>query len=179
MNRKVAPFKCPYCDTGIMRPAKVPYEMTFRGKSYTIPDADVMACDKCGEFVFAPGQSDALQRRASDLARKDMGLLTGAEIAAFRKQHGLTQSELERVLGAPRKSVARWEIGSVLQSKTVDTFLRLLMTRPDLLYDLLEAPLEEGIHVQGRKRLDEYVDPEEVLLEQEENGDYIKVALAA
>ena len=133
-------FDCPFCDGGTDAKTQAPYQVEFRGKEYLVPDADVMACDHCGEVFFAPGQSDALQRRASDMAREDMGLVTGAQIAAFRKKHGLTQAVLERAIGAPPKSVARWEIGSVLQSRTVDTFLRLLISHPELLEELSPSP---------------------------------------
>lgn len=133
-------FSCPFCDGGTVAKTQAPYRVEFRGKEYLVPDADVMACDHCGEVLFAPGQSDAFQRRAADIAREDMGLVTGAQIAAFRKRNGLTQAALERALGAPPKSVARWEIGSVLQSRTVDTFLRLLMSHPELLKELSPSP---------------------------------------
>ncbi|MCE5253042.1 MAG: type II toxin-antitoxin system MqsA family antitoxin [Actinomycetia bacterium] len=138
MTSPTTPFECPICDGGTVRLAKIPYAIEFRGKEYVVPEADVMVCDKCGEVFFAAGQSDALQRRASDMARRDMGLLTGAEISAFRKENGLTQAQFERALGAPPKSLARWEIGTVLQSHTVDTFLRVLMAHPALLAELLE-----------------------------------------
>lgn len=138
MSCSLPPFRCPMCDRGTVSAGKVPYAVTFRGKDYQIPDADVMACSECGEVFFAPGQSDALQRRASDLARQDMGLLTGAEIAAFRKGQGLTQAQFERALKAPPKTVARWEIGTVLQPHAVNTFLRVLIAHPELLAELLE-----------------------------------------
>ena len=141
MITRVRSFRCPACDRGTVRETTTAYGVEFRGKAYVVPDAEVMACSHCEEIFFGPGQSDALQRRASDLAREDMGLLTGAEIAEFRKQHGLTQAQFERVLGAPAKSVARWEIGSVLQSRTVDTFLRVLMNHPALLEELTLLPV--------------------------------------
>ena len=111
--------------------------MTFRERAYTVPDAEVLRCDSCGEVFFAPGQSDSLQRAASDLARRAMGLVTGAEIAEFRGVLGLTQAEFEAALGVPPKTVARWEIGSVLQSRAADRFLRVLMAHPGLVTELV------------------------------------------
>jgi putative zinc finger/helix-turn-helix YgiT family protein len=98
-----------------------------------------MRCDSCGEVFFAPGQSDALQRAASDVARAEMGLVTGAEIARFRASRGLTQAQLEAALDVPAKTVARWEIGSVLQSRAADRFLRVLRAHPELVGELLNG----------------------------------------
>lgn len=138
MAGSLSSFSCPVCDGGTVRLTSLPYPVKFRDREYVVPDAEVMACEKCGEVFFAPGQSDALQRRASDLAREDMGLLAGADIAALRKRSGLTQAQFESALGAPAKSVARWEIGTVLQSRTVDRFLRVLVAHPELLAELVD-----------------------------------------
>jgi putative zinc finger/helix-turn-helix YgiT family protein len=127
---------CPVCTTGVLRTARVPYEVTFRDCAYTVPDAEVTRCDSCGEVFFAPGQSDALQRTASDMARRGMDLLTGTEIARFRSTLRLTQAQLETALGVPAKTVARWEVGSVLQSRAADRFLRLLIAHPELVEEL-------------------------------------------
>jgi putative zinc finger/helix-turn-helix YgiT family protein len=110
--------------------------VSFRDQAYTVPEVEALHCDSCGEVFFAPGQSDALQRAASDLARRAMGLVTGAEIAGFRTSQGLTQAEFEAALGVPPKTVARWEIGSVLQSRAADRFLRVLIAHPALVKEL-------------------------------------------
>jgi putative zinc finger/helix-turn-helix YgiT family protein len=117
--------------------ACIPYDVTIRDRVYAVPDAEVWQCDSCGEIFFAPGQGDALQRKAADAARPELGLLTGKEIADFRKSLGLTQAELERAMGVPEKTVARWEIGSVLQSCAADRFLRVLISHPFLVAELL------------------------------------------
>ena len=119
--------------------ACIPYDVTIRDRVYTVLDAEVMQCDSCGDIFFAPGQGDALQRKAADAARPELGLLTGWEIADFRKSLSLTQAELERAMGVPPKTVARWEIGSVLQSRAADRFLKVLITHPALVAELLAA----------------------------------------
>jgi len=131
------PFSCPACRRGMVVEACVPYDVTIRDRVYAVPDAEVWQCDSCGEIFFAPGQGDALQRKAADAARPELGLLTGKEIADFRKSLSLTQAELERVMGVPPKTVARWEIGSVLQSCAADRFLRVLISHPFLIAELL------------------------------------------
>ena len=144
-TRKPGYSDCPICAHGTIGQARIPYEVTFRNQVYSVPDAEVECCDSCGEVFLAPGQSDALQRKASDIARVEMDLLTGAEIVAFRKALGLTQRELELVMSVPAKTLARWEIGSVLQSRAADRFLRVLMAHPELVVELLgqeETPVK-------------------------------------
>lgn len=79
------PFGCPVCRRGMVVEACIPYDVTIRDRVYTVPDAEVMQCDACGDIFFAPGQGDALQRKAADAARPELGLLTGREITDFRK----------------------------------------------------------------------------------------------
>lgn len=137
-THNLKPFHCPVCESGMVADARAPYDVTFRDRVYTVPDAEVMQCGSCGEVFLAPGQSDTLQRIAADAVRTEMGLLTGKEMADFRKSHGLTQAELEKVMGVPEKTVARWEVGSVLQSRAADRFLRVLMAHPSLIPELLD-----------------------------------------
>jgi putative zinc finger/helix-turn-helix YgiT family protein len=135
--KKIEPFKCPICLRGTVRDACVALDVPIRERVYSVPDADAMRCDACGELFFAPGQGDALQRKAADTARPQLGLLTGKAIADFRTSLGLTQAQLEKAMAVPPKTVARWEIGSVLQSCAADRFLRVLMAHPELVAELL------------------------------------------
>ncbi|CAN5918635.1 hypothetical protein BH11GEM2_BH11GEM2_34560 [soil metagenome] len=94
-------------------------------------------CADCGEFYFAPGEMDAMMKRASGIVRAEEGLLLPEQIKAFRKGIGLTQPQLEDLLGAGPKTVGRWEKGTVIQNGATDTLLRLLMDIPDALQHLL------------------------------------------
>jgi len=65
-------------------------------------------CTDCGEELYAPGQMDATQRRASDLIPKQDGLFLPEEIRAIREALGLTQHAFERLPGrAARGSATR------------------------------------------------------------------------
>ena len=138
-TNNVLPFKCPMCQEGVVQQACISLDVPIRDRPYTVVDAEVMQCTACGEVFFAPGQGDALQRKAADMARPGLGLLTGKEIADFRKSLGLTQAQLERALAVPPKTVARWEIGSVIQSCAADRFLRVLIAHPELVTELLAS----------------------------------------
>jgi HTH-type transcriptional regulator/antitoxin MqsA len=92
----------------------------------------------CGEFVFGPGEMDAVMKRASAIIRGEEGLLAPAEIKAIRKSIGLTQPQLEDLLGVGPKTVGRWEKGTVIQNGGTDTLLRLIRDVPEALHHLLD-----------------------------------------
>lgn len=101
------------------------------GSRATEVEHEFYRCDACDEEWFAPGQMDAVMRRASDRIREEEGLLKPDEIRAIRERYGLSQAKFERLLGAGQKTVIRWEKGTVFQSKTTDSLLRLLAANDD------------------------------------------------
>jgi HTH-type transcriptional regulator/antitoxin MqsA len=88
----------------------------------------LMACAACGERHYTHHQSLASSRARAGALREHADLLTPLEIRTFRQGAGLTQHELEALLGTGPKTVVRWEKGSVCQSRAADRLLRLLMT---------------------------------------------------
>ena len=83
-----------------------------------------------------------LQRKATARYKADAGLLTGNEIKAIRTSHGLTQGDLERLLGVATNTVVRWERDTVFQSRPVDKLLRLMRDCPGLI-DYLQKNAED------------------------------------
>jgi len=88
-------------------------------------------CASCGEVYFTPDQADTAQRLAASVLRKKEGLLAPEDIRAIRKRLGLTQADLERLLGVGPKTVVRWERGTVFQSSSVDRLLRVVAELPE------------------------------------------------
>jgi len=88
-------------------------------------------CPECGEEVIHPDQMDRAQKEASRLIREREGLLHPEEVKAIRESLGLTQAAFEDLLGVGRKTVVRWERGTVYQSKAIDTLLRLIAADPE------------------------------------------------
>lgn len=75
-------------------------------------------------------------RRATAVIRAEEGLLAPEEIVELRRKYGLTQAQLERLIGAGEKTVVRWERGTVSQNRTADTLLRVLRDFPDVVAHL-------------------------------------------
>ena len=58
------------------------------------------------------------------IAYGNMYSMTGKELKEWRKQYGLTQVELSKLLGVTRSTVARWEIGI----RPISPYLHLALT---------------------------------------------------
>lgn len=128
-------MNCPDCGGAVSRGHNV-FEAHLGRRTVAVPGV-YERCGECGEFYFAPGEMDAVMKRASSIIRSEEGLLTPTEIKSFRKAIGLTQPQLEDLLGAGPKTVGRWEKGTVIQNGATDTLLRLLRDVPAALQHLL------------------------------------------
>jgi len=105
-------------------------ELTFKDKW--------SVCKECKQEFYTREQSLASSRASADLKRKHEGLLGPSDIKAIRDKYGVTQVELEKVLGTGPKTVVRWERGTVSQGKAVDTLLTVLADHPNVFWALAE-----------------------------------------
>ena len=100
--------------------------------------SEFFRCNSCNEEYFSPAQIEAHNRAVKNEIRKKYGLLAPERIAQIRKKLGLTQQELEELLGTGPKVVVRWESGKVIQGIGHDNVLRLLDDQPDVVRSLRE-----------------------------------------
>ncbi len=115
-------------------------------RSVPIVDA-FMQCDACGEEYYLPGQMERSQRRALQTLAAGTNALTPDEVRAAREGLGLTQVELERLLGVGPKTVVRWECGTVRPNAATDRLLRLVRDVPGAAAYLAA---ESGVEVDRR-----------------------------
>jgi HTH-type transcriptional regulator/antitoxin MqsA len=94
-------------------------------------------CEECGETFYTGDMGDEALRRASAAVRREEGLLMRAEIREIRQRYGLSQADLERLIGAGPKTVVRWERGTIFQNRTADTLLRVLRDHPEVVAELM------------------------------------------
>jgi DNA-binding transcriptional regulator YiaG len=87
---------------------------------------------------LTPEEADVLQRRASNSIREQERLLTPEEIRAVRVRLGLTQGQLETLLGTGPKTVVRWERGTVFQNGATDSLLRVVGKVPQAVHFLAQ-----------------------------------------
>jgi HTH-type transcriptional regulator / antitoxin MqsA len=74
---------------------------------------EFMSCSNCGNEYFTNEQSKASSRAMTAAVRKAHGFLSGEEIKSLRESLHFTQAEFEHALGVGKKTVGRWERGTV------------------------------------------------------------------
>lgn len=121
--------ECHVCG-GDAQLVREPTEITIGHRSAMVP-AERMRCGSCGSEFYLPGQMDGAQKLAAAQMRAAEGLLEPEEIKAIRHSVGLTQPELEKLLGIGSKTVVRWERGTVFQNSATDALLRLVRDVPE------------------------------------------------
>lgn len=119
---------CPICGGSAQR-TEAPRRVKAGRRSVRIVDV-FMACAGCGEEYYGPGQMEASQQRASAALSALAGGLSASEIRAIRMRLGLTQVQLEQLLGVGPKTVVRWERGTVHPNASTDMLLRVLRDVP-------------------------------------------------
>ncbi len=95
---------------------------TFRGEDFTVK-APAMVCNECGWFTMNDAQADNLCVLTADEYRRRHGLLTSAEIVAYRKACNMSQAKFAAFLAVGVASVKRWEGGTV-QEPVYDDLIR-------------------------------------------------------
>jgi putative zinc finger/helix-turn-helix YgiT family protein len=132
-----------------------PTEFSMQGRKVVV-DATFYRCTKCGEEFVRPGMGDSMLTAAATEVRRQHRFLMPDEIRAIRLSYGLTQAGLEQLIGSGEKTVTRWEKGSVAQTATADTLLRVLRDHPDVVAKLAE---ERGVKVRLPKPPADAADP--------------------
>lgn len=122
-------FKTCFSCSGPMSAVREKAEMSL-GPRRAVIEVDRYRCGACGEIFYTPDQMDAAQRSLARILREQEGLLAPEKIRAIRESFGLTQAQLEQLLGVGPKTVVRWERGTVFQSPPVDAILRLIEAVP-------------------------------------------------
>lgn len=80
-------------------------------------------CEKCGEEFLSYEQSLAHSRSLTAAAREADGLFSPGRILRTRLRLGLSQPKFEDALGVGRKTVVRWERGTVPPSSAANGLL--------------------------------------------------------
>lgn len=121
---------CPACSS---EEATVVYgEATMDG--LTFPD-EYYRCGSCGEEFHTYEQSMATSRAHTAAVRHSLGLLSPEDIKRIRHSFGLSQEQFELALGVGKKTVIRWEKGTVPPSSSANGLLWFAQNRPDAFRD--------------------------------------------
>jgi len=112
---------CPN-ECGSMNLKKHKAKGSFRGID-TEYHSERYVCEQCGLETSTLEQAAAAQKALSEGYKKATGLMTGEELVNRRKELGLSQEALARLLNIGVASIKRWESG-LIQTKSMDRLLR-------------------------------------------------------
>jgi len=129
---KPYPRRCSECGNVTVRPAKVPYDAKVKhdGKlhAFHVAHLPIDRCETCKKEFFTNATSDA----KSDALREHLGLLQPAQIRDFLAEHNLTQRKFAAHLRVAEESVSRWLNGLSIQSRALDTLMRIYFVKPEV-----------------------------------------------
>ncbi len=137
---------CPACGERA-EPVTRPRDVAV-GRWSAVVDDEFCVCASCGEEFYLPGQVQSTLERAAASIREHKGLISPDRIRALRARYGLTQEQLERLLGVAPKMVVRWERGTVLPALAASRFLEVLESMPEPV--LSAIALKHGVTLRPR-----------------------------
>ena len=121
---------CGICGSNKIVKQKCVETFEYKGQKLKVEDYSVFKCNTCGEEFVDEAYLKTIELRLRDFHRSVDGLLTSKEIKEIRKSLGFSQEKLGELLGGGKKAFARYENGTVCQSKPMDNLLRLLRDDP-------------------------------------------------
>ena len=89
-----------------------------------------LRCPKCDEVVLRFEEARRLNVDAIARYRKRHGLLCADAVREIRKELGVTQRELARLLRLGGNTLSRWESGRKVQTAAMDVLRRLIRDLP-------------------------------------------------
>lgn len=117
---------CPFCGAEAVRATSATRTTNADDGTRLKYRERLSRCAHCGEEFFTHEQSLAASRSRAGVLRTHEGLLAPEDIRDIRGSYGLSQAQLERMLGLGAKTVVRWERGTVRQSQAADLLLRIV-----------------------------------------------------
>lgn len=130
---------CPYCEVKRdVESVNTKENVMVRGENIEVP-VKYFKCLTCGgEFDDPKAEYDPLEKAYTEY-RTRHGMIQPVDIKGFRKNHGLTQNELGKLLGWGPVTVNRYENGA-LQDDAHNKELRLAMEPRNLIRLIEETP---------------------------------------
>lgn len=135
---------CPICGKGTLKKEVIEEKFAYKGEAITIPDYVISKCDLCNQTIVDKGTLKCSGKLLRNFKCKIDGLLTGDEIKEIRKKLNLTQELMSELLGGGLKSFARYESGSVCQSRAMDNLLRILDSFPFVIRAIKRGASEDS-----------------------------------
>lgn len=135
MEKPVEHLRCHVCGQHSLRRVKHPfeYEVSHDGRRQVIKidELEVIACTNPACHPDDPHDTlsydDSAAHRITIETYCQLGLLTPDEIRTQREALGLTQQQMQDLMGLGGNTLSRWEQAHVYQSRALDRFLRVFL----------------------------------------------------
>jgi putative zinc finger/helix-turn-helix YgiT family protein len=123
------PHPCSECGEVEVWPATIAYDAEIKhdGRLHKIHIAQLQVnqCGACGEVFFVAFTDDQI----SGALREHLNLLMPQQIRDGIKALGLSQKEFGERTGIAAETISRWIGGAYIQSRAMDTLMRLFFER--------------------------------------------------
>lgn len=123
--------KCPICGSGTLTKKNIEEVFGYKGETFTIKDYVVHECSVCEESIVDKKTLKDTEVILIEFRRKVDNLLTPKEIREIRTSLGYTQEKFGEILGGGKKAFARYENGTITQSRAMDNQLKMLKYNPE------------------------------------------------
>ncbi len=126
------PWRCQQCGKQEVRLTKMGYDAEVRHDGrlheFNIPKLELPVCKACGEKVF----TEKVDAQFTDALRSHLNLLTPTQIREAIKRVGMSQKDLAKRLGIAEATLSRWLSETQIQSRSMDTLLRVFFGFPEV-----------------------------------------------
>jgi HTH-type transcriptional regulator / antitoxin MqsA len=127
---ETTPMACPVCGGTNITIVRESLTENVRGGGTVSFLDESSKCDRCGEEFYTVEQSLASSRAYAAAVRAANRLVSPEQIRAARLALGMTQPEFEAALGVGKKTVIRWERGTVAPSMAANGLLWIAVNFP-------------------------------------------------
>lgn len=134
---------CPNCEKGALVAISYVHGMEFRGSRLLVENFGAMECSNCHLKSMTTEQIRANQKLVANAKkaiieriRGEESLLSGDDIRRIREKLGLTQIGAAEIFGGGPTAFSKYERNEVVQSRTIDRFLRLAEMCPEIVRTL-------------------------------------------
>lgn len=133
MNAPTGSEPCPLCEADALDCLTRSRNFDRDGVQFRVDGLEYALCRECGAITTTPAQSRRNKRLIVAAHKAAAGLLTGAQIAALRKQRlgGVSQQVMAAVLGVGVNTFSRYETDAVIQSDAMNSLLVVLDAYPE------------------------------------------------
>ena len=108
-----------------------------KGKCYNYSQPG-MWCESCDEGFLSKKDLSESKKERTDQKRMIDNLLKASEIRQFRKKANLSQKEAGELFGGGPMAFSKYERGQIMQSRSTDILMRLIITRKISISDIRE-----------------------------------------